>query len=464
VYRNGSLWTTHHVAGAGGKLEVAWYQINPATASVVQQGRISDMNRWYYYPSIAVNQNGDVAVGFSGSDNTEFASGWYTARNSADANGTMQTPSLLKAGLASYFKSFQGSGNRWGDYSATVVDPADNVTFWTLQEYAATPVGGISKWGTWWGKFQPPATMPPALDCSFTGLGNPTSGDVIPPDTMGAVGPNHLVSILNSNFGIFDKPSGAILSSVTLQNFWASLGAGQGQPAQNPFDPKVLYDTSSGRFVAATLGGVVNVPSWLMVTMSATSDPTGIWYKVAIRADQDADNVIRFNGADYTCLGVDADHIYVSANMFDNAVNPNFKYSKVWVISKSEPLLNGGTTPLTWAEFRNPPGSGDSMQPAHTFETAPAEYFIYEGGSGLLHVASITFPVSPPPPPPPPSSGGGGGGCAVAGKGQADPVSSGAVLLLLFLPACVLAARRRIIRMRPHAASRVPPPRRPAGL
>jgi hypothetical protein len=31
-----------------------------------------------------------------------------------------------------------------------VVDPSDDLTFWTLQEYAATP---INTWGTWWGKF-----------------------------------------------------------------------------------------------------------------------------------------------------------------------------------------------------------------------------------------------------------------------------------------------------------------------
>jgi hypothetical protein len=96
--------------------------------------------------------------------------------------------------------------------------------------------------------------MAPALDTSFAGLGNPTSGDVIPPDTMGAAGPNHLVSLLNSEFGVFDKTTGALLSSVSMQSFWASLGTDAGEPANSPFDPKILYDTNSGRFVAITLG------------------------------------------------------------------------------------------------------------------------------------------------------------------------------------------------------------------
>lgn len=41
--------------------------------------------------------------------------------------------------------------NRWGDFSATVVDPADDVTFWTIQEYAAIPTNYyLGGWATWW--------------------------------------------------------------------------------------------------------------------------------------------------------------------------------------------------------------------------------------------------------------------------------------------------------------------------
>jgi hypothetical protein len=44
-----------------------------------------------------------------------------------------------------------------------VVDPADNVTFWTLQEYAQTPdpATGSSRWGTWWGKFHSSGVLSP---------------------------------------------------------------------------------------------------------------------------------------------------------------------------------------------------------------------------------------------------------------------------------------------------------------
>jgi hypothetical protein len=163
VYRNGSVWATHHVVGPSGKVEVAWYRIDPGTGAVESQGRIGDPIRWYYYPSIAVNKDNVAAIGFSGSSTTEYVGGYYTIVH--PSSGTAEPVALLKAGEAPYYKTFSGGDNRWGDFSATVVDPTDDTSFWTLQEYAKLPVSGISQWGTWWGKFtpgNPPAPPPPS--------------------------------------------------------------------------------------------------------------------------------------------------------------------------------------------------------------------------------------------------------------------------------------------------------------
>ena len=65
-----------------------------------------------------------------------------------DAPGTFQDVATLKEGLASYYKIFTGSVNRWGDFSATQVDPVNDVDLWTIQEYADTPA---NRWSTWWG-------------------------------------------------------------------------------------------------------------------------------------------------------------------------------------------------------------------------------------------------------------------------------------------------------------------------
>jgi hypothetical protein len=170
VYRNGHLFTTHSIPDpTGTRTVVRWYELSTAPLSKRQEGTISDPNRFYYYPSIAVNSTGDVAIGFSGSSSSpaEYAGAYYTARRAADPAGTMQPVTLLKSGLASYFKTLSGTANRWGDFSATVVDPVDDTTFWTLQEIAYTSVwvphdnAFVSRWATWWGSLSPPAIAPP---------------------------------------------------------------------------------------------------------------------------------------------------------------------------------------------------------------------------------------------------------------------------------------------------------------
>ena len=231
-----------------------------------------------------------------------------------------------------------------------------------------------------------PAPLAPALDSSFAGLGNPPHGqDVVPPDTMGAVGPNHLVSLLNSDFGVFNKTTGAVLQQISLQSFWASLGTAAGQPADFPFDTKVLYDTSSARFYAVTLGGTSAPNSWILVAVSASSDPTGAWSKWAIDADLDNKTQQFDNWADFPGVGLDSNNLYVCANMFSNS--DAFQYGKIWVLPK--PQLLSGSSSITWSEFRDPPGSSFSMQPAHTFGAAPAEYFLFEGSSSQLLMARI---------------------------------------------------------------------------
>ena len=186
VVRHGKLWTTHSVGGSGAipdpagflsKAEVAWYEIDPSVAGAFpgglpnQQGRVAHADLHYYFPSIAVNAAECVALGFSGSDGDTFVSGYYTVREPVDAAGTMEPVSVLKSGVDTYLKTFGADRNRWGDYSATMVDPVDDLTFWTLQQYAEEEAEPgdcgpeTGRWGTWWGSFQcDTVSAPPICD------------------------------------------------------------------------------------------------------------------------------------------------------------------------------------------------------------------------------------------------------------------------------------------------------------
>jgi hypothetical protein len=162
VYRNGSLWAAHNVflpASHPTRTAAQWWQFAP-DGTVQQFGRVDDATgtNFYAFPTIAVNSQNDVLLSYSIFSATQYASASYSIRSGGDPPNTLRSVNLLKAGEAVYYKTFGGSQNRWGDFSSTVVDPANDLDFWTIQEYASSPNfgNGDNRWGTWWGEVTPP--------------------------------------------------------------------------------------------------------------------------------------------------------------------------------------------------------------------------------------------------------------------------------------------------------------------
>ena len=101
-----------------------------------------------------------------------------------------------------------------------------------------------------------------------------------PPDTNGAVGRDKLMVPLNSNYVIQRKSDGAVLSRVSMTTFWKPLGA------HNPFDPRVLYDPYSNRWLASAADDPLLSSSLILYGISDTDDPLGSWHLYAIHSDE----------------------------------------------------------------------------------------------------------------------------------------------------------------------------------
>ena len=163
-YRNGSLWcsqTAFLPVGTPTRAAAQWWQIDPATGDVEQFGRVDDPTgaEFFAYPSIAANVSNDVLLGYSRFSASQYASGNYSFRFANDPPNTLRADTVLKAGEGPYYATASGI-NRWGDFSATVVDPFNDFSFWTIQEYAGAPVGNPTssssgRWGTWWSRIDP---------------------------------------------------------------------------------------------------------------------------------------------------------------------------------------------------------------------------------------------------------------------------------------------------------------------
>jgi hypothetical protein len=138
-----------------GPTAVRWYQFDvtggtfPATPVQQQSWDNIGDGLWRWMPSIAVDADGNMAIGYSTSSPTMEPSIRYAGRLASDPlNNLGQGEAIMIAGGGHQTHS----SGRWGDYSYLSIDPADNLTFWHVNEYY--PTTASASWFTRIGKFQ----------------------------------------------------------------------------------------------------------------------------------------------------------------------------------------------------------------------------------------------------------------------------------------------------------------------
>ena len=228
-----------------------------------------------------------------------------------------------------------------------------------------------------------------SIGLNFTGS-TLNDSPFIPPDTMGTVGSNHIVELVNGRYAVYNKSTGALLQSSSLNQFWTDSGAGFA--GSFSFDPRVLYDPVAQRYVAAAVDGDGDVNHFL-VAVSKTSDPLAGWSGFAISSSSDGSH-----WADFPTLGMDADGIYLAANMFP--VSSGSETTSLLVLPKAD--LYGAVPTVankTLFEVSDPNDTGFSIQPVVDQDNTglPARlYSSYNPGAGQMKRSSITGGISSP--------------------------------------------------------------------
>jgi hypothetical protein len=141
-----TLVVNHSVATGSGNVGVRWYELrNPAGTPVVfQQGTFAPDSSYRWMGSAAMDQSGNIALGYSISSSSMHPAIGFTGRVPTDTLGTMQTENVILSGGGSQMGN---NLSRWGDYSAMTVDPVDDCTFWYTNEYLKA--NGSFNWSTW---------------------------------------------------------------------------------------------------------------------------------------------------------------------------------------------------------------------------------------------------------------------------------------------------------------------------
>jgi IPT/TIG domain len=140
AYRNfgthESLVVNHSVDIGTGQTGIRWYELrNPGTTpTVFQQGTYAPGTNSRWMGSIAMDNSGDILLGYSLSSTTVHPSIFVAGRVPGDPLGTLESEVLAVAGGGSQVQA-GNNVNRWGDYSTMSLDPVDDCTFWYTQEY-----------------------------------------------------------------------------------------------------------------------------------------------------------------------------------------------------------------------------------------------------------------------------------------------------------------------------------------
>ncbi|HEY6232609.1 MAG TPA: hypothetical protein VIW64_15200 [Pyrinomonadaceae bacterium] len=144
----------NYSVSSGGIAGIRWFELRNVTNGPVtkfQESTYQPDTTWRWMGSAAMDQQGNLAVGFSASSGSINPQIRYAGRLFTDPlNVLTQGETTLFAGAGSQ----TGTLNRWGDYSDLTVDPVDDCTFWYTQEYI--PSNGSNNWRTRIGAFKFP--------------------------------------------------------------------------------------------------------------------------------------------------------------------------------------------------------------------------------------------------------------------------------------------------------------------
>jgi len=200
-HTNGTIYTTHTMScnpGSGTVDCVRWYQVGNlgGTPSLLQQGTIFGNGEYRFFPDLAVDSAGNMAIAYSYSTSSSFIGIRSTGRLFNDSVNTTAGDSTFQLGGSVYANSFESSPPyRWGDYTGLVVDPADPCEMWYVGEYAKTGVGNVN-WGTRIGQLSfsacaqltlvvnPVSVMENAINPAATGTVTRSSANISGPLTV----------------------------------------------------------------------------------------------------------------------------------------------------------------------------------------------------------------------------------------------------------------------------------------
>ena len=219
----------------------------------------------------------------------------------------------------------------------------------------------------------------------------------LPPDTDGDVGPNNYFQVVNVRYAIYDKNGNKLIGPSNNSSIFTGLPNNS-----NDGDAVVLYDENADRWLFSqfSLPNYPNGPSYQMVAISQTADPTGSWYRYQFTFSDDL--------PDYPKLSVWGDGYYMTIRRFNgSSMTPS-------VVAMDRTKMLAGNPAPTMIMFNLPsegnlaadcdsdfPPAGTPCPVAYLTNGSSASIRLYEFHADWVTTANSTFnlaytiPISP---------------------------------------------------------------------
>jgi hypothetical protein len=180
------------------------------------------------------------------------------------------------------------------------------------------------------------------------------------PDSMGAVGSDHFVELINEGIAVFAKSNRQLLQSTDVFSFFAVTNL----PRPIIADPRLLYDRENQRWVASVLNFNTTSNTYdIILAVSKGTTPLDLisnWTKYTIKTTQTGAD------SDFDTMGMDSNGIYLSVvhhSLGFPSTNNGFSVAAI----RKQDIYNGKTN-YTILTNTNPGLLSWAIQPAVNFD------------------------------------------------------------------------------------------------
>ncbi|MDQ3050555.1 MAG: T9SS type A sorting domain-containing protein [Bacteroidota bacterium] len=228
-------------------------------------------------------------------------------------------------------------------------------------------------------------------------LGNAFTGFVPNDNDVAVSNGDQVCSVTNTSIWSRDQVNNMTYGTFNLHTITSSLGL-----QQEEFDPKVLYDPSSNRFIMVCLNGFTDTTSNILLGFSQDSTSYNGWNFYALPGNPLNNNL----WTDFPMISVTDDELFITVNLLynDSTWQAGFNQTVIWQIPKIEGYTGVTLNPLLHYDILHNNEPLRNLCPVKGGSTTygPNQYFLSNRNFALendtIFLVEVSGVINTPPP------------------------------------------------------------------